>query len=174
MIPTSGALVLVQRIITSWTKSTRGADGREARARLPQGYPLPDEVLVSRAPCTRHVVNRGEHGEYRPSATVQLDEVLRAALGIATTSIELREVDAVLRVSFRCEGDTGAPRREPMSMTLESGTWGRVHYNGRFTSHESSWYESKIVNVAYGIPPRRDLFEAGEPNATLDARVDLW
>ncbi len=60
----------VQRITTIWTKRTRGAEGREARARLPDAYPLLDEALVARSPRVEHIIHRREV-DYLRSVSVE-------------------------------------------------------------------------------------------------------
>jgi hypothetical protein len=56
--------VIVQRITTIWTKRTRGAPGREHRARLPVAYPLPESLLGSAPVCACHGVVRAEATGY--------------------------------------------------------------------------------------------------------------
>ncbi len=166
--------IVVQRIVTTWTKATRGALDREARARLPKGYPLPDAALVSRAPCIRHFVSRRANEGYRVSEGFDEDTRIRATGGLSPTSIVLTETDGILEVAFEPEGDAGSPRRSAPAIRLAPGTWGRARYNGRFQSFDEPWYEGKIVNVAYGLPLVREMFTKGEPTAILLGEVDLW
>jgi hypothetical protein len=167
-------VIVVQRIVTTWSKKTRGADGRETRARLPRVYPLPDAALVIRARCVQHVISRSAHDGYRVNEGVQEDTSLRTKPGISPTSIVLREHDGMLDVLFVPEGDAGIPRRAAAPIRLTPGSWGCARYNGRFQAFDDPWYEEKIVNIAYEMPLARALFTSDGPTATLDAEVDLW
>lgn len=166
-------MIVVQRIVTSWTKATRGAEGREARARLPKGYPLPEAVLRSNAACVRHQLSRGAHDNYRLTEVVEEDSAVRVRKGSTPTAIAFTERDGHMEVSFVTGGDEGAPRRRAAPIVLAKGTWGRARYNGRFSSFDEPWYEDKIVNIAYGVPAVAALF-TGEPSVVLEALVDLW
>ncbi len=166
----TNSMIVMQQITTIWSKSARGAQGREVRARLPQWYPLPDAALVSRASRVGHLVQRREP-DY---ATTECVETTSGD----STGPQHRSVAAVtdgdgIAVVFEWPGDCGVPARHQRRIVLRSGSWARVYYNGRFIGHEHSWYEDKIVNVAFGILPIRDLFQA-PPTAELECRVDLW
>ncbi len=167
-------MIVIQRIVTRWTKANRGAGDRERRARLPEAMALPDEVLVARATCVRHIVLRSADEDYRGHERVEHDDVLRAAPGVAPTSLKLSERDGVLEVSFLDDGDAGAPRRSGTAMRVAPGTLGQARYNGRFQAFDDPWYESKIVNIAYAMTPTRTLFTREAPSVLLDAEVDLW
>ena len=163
-------VTVMQQITTSWSKETRGVHGREVRARLPQWYPLPDAALVSRASRIEHLVRR-EEPDYAATEAVK-------AISADSTRPQHRSVEAlvegdVLAVVFEWPGDCGAPARHQRRIVAQRESWVRVYYNGRFADHDRSWYEDKIVNVAFGILPVRDLFQ-GRPAAELECRVDLW
>jgi hypothetical protein len=95
-----------------------------------------------------------------------------------STRPQHRNVEAVvegdvLAVVFEWPGDCGVPARHQRRIVARRESWVRAYYNGRFVDHDRSWYEDKIVNVAFGILPVRDLF-GGRPAAELECRVDLW
>jgi hypothetical protein len=163
-------MVLVQHIVLRWSRRQRGAVDRERRARLPRALPLPIGVLA-RALCVRHLVTCGRYPT-KPDERVEADALLCVKRGAC--SIDLREVDGVLLVSFGT-GDEGAPQRlAPPPLALAQGTWGRARYNGRFVGFDEVWYEEKTINIAYDVPPARGLFTSTAPHALLDAQVDLW
>jgi hypothetical protein len=168
--------VVVQRITTIWTKRTRGAAGREHRARLPQAYPLPDSVMVARLPCASHLVYRAEASAYREQSSVGFDSQPRARIGIGPSAVELAYRGDGLQLAFRGDvADTGRPVRAPLPpRLLLRGDVASVRFNGRFTGHEDAWYEEKIVHIAFDVTPRRDLFLSASVAHVIDARVDLW
>ena len=167
-------MIVIQRIVTRWTKATRGAGERERRARLPEALALPDDVLVARAACVRHIVLRSADSDYRAVERVEEDDVLRAAPGVAPTSLTLTERAGILDVSFVADGDAGTPRRSATAMRIAPGSFGRARYHGRFQAFDEPWYESKTVNIAYGVTPTRTLFTSDAPKVLLEAEVDLW
>jgi hypothetical protein len=176
--PTSPtAPVVVQRITTWWTKRTRGAAGRENRARLPVAYALPDSVLVSRAASACHSVERGESSGYlRERQTVSFDAQPTARLGGATGAVRLARRPDGLAVAFDGNAfDTGRPSRAAVKPTLLlPGQVATIRFNGRFVGHEDPWYEDKLVHVAFGVALTRDLFVEARPAFVIDARADLW
>lgn len=169
MTDAANITIVMQQITTIWSKATRGAQGREVRARLPQWYPLPDAALISRAGRIEHLVRRGEPDYVATEAVKSMSGGSRP---------QHRSVEAVvegdaLAVVFEWPGDCGAPARHQHRIVARRESWVRVYYNGRFVDPDRSWYEDKIVNVAFGILPVRDLFK-GRPAAELECRVDLW
>jgi hypothetical protein len=169
--------VIVQRITTSWTKRTRGAEGRERRARLPVAYPLPDRVLVSRSASVCHSVVRGEASDYAERVALSFDAAPTARVGSgANSAVQLTHREANLEVAFMgAATDTGQPVRAQMpSRSLLSGQVATVRFNGRFVGWYDGWYEDKIVHIAYDVTPSRDLFLGAAPAFVIDARVDLW
>jgi hypothetical protein len=169
-------MIVVQRIVTMWTKATRSTH-RERRARLPTAYPLPDAVLVSRASCTVHQIDRGEQDEYQPRSSVVDHGRPTACIGSASAcSVVLEERGDGLHVGFRwTASDCGQPHRHQAGpIVVPTGARAVVRFNGRFIGYEDPWYEDKIVHVAYGVLPQRELFEAPRPRQALICLVDLW
>jgi hypothetical protein len=169
-------IIILQHITTSWTKATRGAEGREVRARLPRAYPLPSGIVLPPGSCLIHNVRRAERDLYVVSQEYRVTPELSPRMGAESErAVRLCEQDDVLTVSFACTSECGKPwRASPGAIELRRGDVGRVRFNGRFRSYEESWYEDKIVNVAYGCSYALGVFTESEPTATLDALVDLW
>lgn len=163
--------VVIQHIITSWSKRTRGALGRERRARLPEAYPLPDSLVCATNKRVQHTIERGESYDYAPRVREEISDVLRfdAAPESVLTLIESGET---LRVTFRGSA-CGAPPRKNAEALLARGSRLVVRFNGRHQQFDDPWYEDHIVHIAFGMRVWTALFR--EPTEQLiDRRVDLW
>lgn len=166
--------MIVQRIVTTWTKRTRGAEGREARARLPTAYPLPDALLVSKAPCLQHFVARGESDGWALEEKHRTREDVSASLGEEHGAVRLSLAAAgEMNIVFVHADECGAPFRRKKQARLLAGSWARVRFNGRFVGYEEAWYEEKVVNIAFGTAATRDLFLATSPSVVLEAMANL-
>ena len=170
-------MLVVQRIVTEWSKRARDASGREVRARLPVAYPLPDALLVARAACLNHYVSRNESKRYDPKHASEVHDRPWVSPSGFDGAVLLAHRDDHLTVRF-CWSllACGAPTRFPQSAHLQSGGVCRVSFIGRYTDFDtgSHWYEDKIVNVAFGLPLSRDMFLTSPPSCTLEARADLF
>jgi hypothetical protein len=171
-------LVIVQRIDTIWTSGERDAQARELRARLPRAYALPDSLVRSDRLCARHFVKRSAPSYSLQHESRETDDDVVSGHGAAartTASVRLALVRDDLEVTF-LPTDAGEPRRGRRVVRLRAATWMRVQYNGRFRDWERgarTWYEEKIMNIAFRTPPRSSLFK-GQPMVELDLCADLW
>jgi hypothetical protein len=164
---------IVQRIVTRWTKRTRGAEGREIRARLPMAYELPDTLLVATSPCLQHFIERGESSGYSLREDCRERDDLSVSVGASVSSVRLAPHGDELEVAFAHAGDCGLPRRAPRSVRIHAGSWARVRYNGRFVGYDDAWYEGKILNVAFRVAPARQMFSATHPSIVLEVLANL-
>src|SRR5579872_3530614 len=170
--------VIVQRITTTWTKRSRGAAGREHRARLPVAYPLPDAALVSRSASMCQEIDRHEASVYREREAISFDAQPTAwSRRTLRSAVRLRLGGAGLEVAFNGTGvgayDAGRPPRWPMpAKVLRSTQVATVRFNGRFVGYEEAWYEDKILHVAFDATPHRELFLSTSAAFVIDARVD--
>ena len=58
---------------------------------------------------------------------------------------------------------------------LGAGEWGRVLYNGRFSSDEGGWwYQKTVVNVGCYDEARGDVFASTQPRYTINRMARLW
>ncbi|MBK7398585.1 MAG: hypothetical protein IPJ34_20375 [Myxococcales bacterium] len=160
-------MVVLQHIVTVWTKRDRGAEGRERRARLPTSYPLPDALLASTRRSVLHTIHRTS----AKAPTVREEEQERLRVSEALT---LTESEGLLVVAFHGDsGPCGRPRRRDARLSLPSGQRLLVRFNGRYQAYDDPWYEDHIVHVAFDARPSTNLF-ATPPDVVLDRRVDLW
>lgn len=71
---------------------------------------------------------------------------------------------------------SGLPLRAAAKADLELavGEWGRVLYNGRFSTDEGGWYQKTVVNVGCFDEARAGAFVSTRPLYTIDRMVSLW
>ncbi len=164
-------MLVAQYIVTRWTKRTRGAEGRELRARLPRGFVLPEELVASAATYALHRIVRDEADAWATRATEKSGEALPTREG----PLRFRLVDESLEVSIvGNDGALGAPaRRSPRPESLGAGERLDVVFNGRHQQYDEPWYEEHIVHIAYRAQPSSRLFLAPSSRVS-DLRVDLW
>jgi hypothetical protein len=175
----------VQRVVTEWTRASRGAPGATRRARVPLAFPLPpgDPGAVPRCGVLVHGVRAAEEDgfvvhhtreEYPPPGADPL--TLDRAAGV-----RLRRSGDDLVVTGR--PDVWAPslvahppRAGRDLLRLAPGRWGRWMVNFRVVDeHLSAWsYRLWVVNVAH-LPGRADpaVFVHGGPAAVVDNRARL-
>ncbi len=159
-------MIVLQHILTRWTKRTRGAEGREQRARLPGWYPVPEGLLAAGRRCLRQQVRRDESHGWSPTALEEVSDRLRG-----TDAVELADTGDALEVTLR-GGACGRPRRDDAKVVVPAGRRLTVRFNGRMQSYDDPWYEDHIVHVAADARPSLRMF--ADEDLVLDRRVDLW
>ena len=71
--------------------------------------------------------------------------------------------------------DTYPGARAKAGFELGAGEWGRVPYNGRFSSDEGWWwYRITVVNVGCFDEVRGGIFVSTRPLHTVDRMASLW
>lgn len=159
-------MIVLQHIVTIWTKRTRGAEGRERRARLPSHYPVPDPPSAASGRCLHQHVRRDEWHDWSAQASVEVSDRLRA-----TDAVTFAEGSGVLEVTLR--GDAcGRPRRDGGKVSVPFGGRLTVRFNGRRQAFDDPWYEDHILHVAYEARIATAMF--ADEQLVLDRRVDLW
>ncbi|GAA2595389.1 hypothetical protein GCM10010435_88020 [Winogradskya consettensis] len=158
-------MIVVQRVLTVWTKRSRGAPGAVPRNAVPESFDLPPGVPV-------HEITAREDDNFSTRQTLNPAACVRAEV-----------VDGHLAVSgitdVWCQCFSVFPRRpDKVKLRLERGQWGRWRVNFRYWEDfgTSEWrYEKWSVNVAYlpGLPPA-DLFRSTTPDVVTDELVKLW
>ncbi len=141
-------LVLLQTIMTQWSKAARGAPAAALRRGVPDALLIP--AALTPTPVVgviRHEVRCGERDGFRipESSTVQRD-VLNDTLHAHNLSVTLNE--ELLRVDLAWT--YGAPMRHPVRgiMSLAVGEWGRVRFNYRTSS--APWvYVQAVANIGW-------------------------
>ncbi|GAA5066187.1 hypothetical protein HNP84_001189 [Thermocatellispora tengchongensis] len=166
-------MVVVQRIVTRWSKQSRGAAEATRRGALPTALPVPP-APEGAGPLLLHDVLLDEEAGYAPAETVAAHPLPARVAGLA---LDLRE-DGVLRVRST-PGFASYPirRREESLFRLAPGHRGRYLANFRFTGCQCSarwWYEQWTVNVSHGVSPAVFPADGAAFDARADARVSLY
>jgi hypothetical protein len=174
-------VIVVQRVLTEWTKRSRGAPGAVRRNAVAEAFPLPPagrtEVLV-------HQVVAREQNDFAVQQTqtnLTLPEAgplsLDGSAGVRLEkTAEQLVVTGVTDVWCRCF--TVFPQRSNrVVLRLEIGQWGRWRLNFRLWEdfNNSEWlYQKWVVNVAYlPGPSPGDLLQRTEPADVADDMVQL-
>lgn len=169
-------MIIVQEIITSWTKQSRAAGAGTARNAVPQQLALPWLPEVDSASALiYHRVHFHEHTNFRtPEHEIEVSEVpafrmLHFGCVIITQRDQLVQVTYAYNV--RCGG---APKRSEVPrrvFTLARNEWGRVLQNGRWGW--GAWsYRQTTLNILYAENLTQPIF-AGEPKTIFQDLVDL-
>lgn len=162
-------MIVVQRLVTEWTKASRGAPGAVKRNAAPEALLLPQGLLGRRDEYREHEVTFGEREGFEASGERVVGEArLPADVWARDRSPARLELlaDGSLDVSFHPGNYIGAASGRPPNgdcFVLPHGTWGRVVWNGRFGDYDTGvWYYRKgVVNVANlpdGEAVQADLF----------------
>ncbi len=143
-------MLIVQRIITAWTKASRGGADAGRRNATPESLLLP-QVRDANVKCLYHDNRFLERNRFRHDADLAestLQQQLRIeplVLSIAADTITARFVWSW----HHC----GAPERKSQDLfRLTLGEWGRFIVNGRFGAESTAgreWgYHKTVFNIA--------------------------
>jgi len=174
--PTAAPVVLVQVIVTVWTKASRGAQGAALRHAVPEAMAIPAAVSATSEPSViRHDVRYKEQQGFRtPTASSVRRESLRGTIHEHNLAISLD--DGSLRVDLAWTW--GAPMRHPVRgiMTLAPDKWGQVHFNYRISGgYDAHWvYAQSVANIGLFVQPNPSIFLATQPTKRYANMADLW
>lgn len=171
-------MVVVQRIVTSWTKRSRGGALAALRNRTPEALVLPKALVATSARCLHHDVWFEERDAFNERAETSAEGVVCAYSRRVSTacSIQLNQEKDGLSVLFSPEGDCGLPARTKEAFLLKMGDWGRVAFNGRFVDCDTGgwWYEKKIFNIGCFEAIAESVFLTAPPDREILRMADLF
>ena len=167
-------MIVVQRLVTEWTKASRGAPGATRRNATPEAAPLAPVLPGRPDGYLEHQVVFDEAHAFAGRENVAWCEELPAEVGRRGRSPVVLELEeGALVVSFR-GGTAGEAFGRPANrrcFALALGTQGRVTFNGRFTTCGccgGAWIYRKtilrIANVPDGEAIPADLFLRPTPH----------
>ncbi|MCA9039207.1 MAG: hypothetical protein KDA65_02540 [Planctomycetaceae bacterium] len=180
------ATLIVQHILITWTKASRGGPLAERRSEIPVAFPVPHPppVYDRNENYIVHKVDFGERNEF--VSPIRSQTILRSIdTKFSTTNCTVEFTDAVADVVY--EWRSGAPEQKffdksgtpvPVRkrLNVETGKWVRVEYNVRFSGYDcGNWfYEHSIINVALATPESLDIFVTSKPSAEFQQLSHLW
>jgi hypothetical protein len=175
-------MILVQHIISSWSKASRGGPSAVLRNAVPEALPLPNVAVNKRGNALiQHTASYGEGNDFAAPSHDSLTAESAGVIRIGCVRVE--PLDGGARVAFEYDFRVaGMPPRDThprawakADFGLAVGEWGRVLYNGRFPSDEGGWwYQKTVVNVGCYDAVRADVFVSTRPLYTTDRMARLW
>ncbi|MBV9786743.1 MAG: hypothetical protein JOZ51_01105 [Chloroflexi bacterium] len=169
-------MIVVQEIISAWTKQARAADAATARNAVPQQLDFPWLPEVDSASAlVHHRIRFHERTNFgTPEHEIDVSEMMpfnRLRFGCVTITQREQLVQVTYAYNVSCGG---APKRATVPrqvFTLARGEWGRVVYNGRWGW--GAWtYEQTTLNVLHAESLTQPIF-AGEPKTIFRDLADL-
>jgi hypothetical protein len=174
--------VLVQKIVTIWTKKSRGSPGSIRRNSLPQAVALPlGQRNIENYALLEHTVVFHERSDFQdPRNDLTTTDILdiHRALRIGCVLVERERLG--LRVGWKYDGsDAGIPDRSKTpqgAVNVGLNSWARVVYNGRFSLDWEGgwWYEKKIVNVGLFTQAVDSVFVNSTPYVAIHRMAKLF
>jgi hypothetical protein len=177
-------IVLVQTIVTHWSKASRGSPSAALRRRVPLVMPVPD--LPAR-PDEGRVLHRAHFGEVN-----QFRQPVIEAVRIEPPDLPFLPDDEHVVLDWEPDGDglrvgltwrDGAPRREQPPwwwprqavFVLQPGEWGQVRYNYRKGIGMVGYrrYVHRVFNIGLDVEARRDVFVTTPPTRRFADRARL-
>jgi len=173
-------MLVVQHIKLYWDKKFRGAPHSTSRNRLPKAYELPKSFFDYNPigyPTHYIYLQQNENGiDEKINCVNTLSEYENVRIG----AIEILRHDDNYEVRYRYDFHFAIPTRQKydpkdsvykplneFAMTLKQNEYGRIIYNGRFSSYDSFWYYNlDIINVLNSPTDKTPLniFIASEPD----------
>ncbi|GGN75141.1 hypothetical protein GCM10010112_46090 [Actinoplanes lobatus] len=134
-------MIVVQRVLTEWTKRSRGAPGAVRRNAVPEAFPLPPAVVF-------HQVTAYEKDDFTPASTA--DDIIPVRSGIRLSHSPDGHLTVTSATDVWCRCVMVFPRRpERVVLDLPPGTWGRWRLNFRLWEEDSDWrYQKWVLNIA--------------------------
>jgi hypothetical protein len=171
----SYSLIVLQRISTIWTKTSRGGAGATARKATPDVMELPP---LASAPVDGFILHdiayREDDNFQSPSEQFEQREQTDSA---RHDCLEFSMKDRTLVVTLVWEQGRGAPRRPVFPRTVWSfhpGQWGRITYNFRCASEHDWIYEKCVMSVGLFHAYSSRLFLEKDPAYMYRDMAALW
>jgi hypothetical protein len=170
-------MILVQEIITTWTKRSRGGPLAAARNAVPETYPLASlPVLPPQAACLHHTIVFGEANDFAHPKEQVISYTPREELRFGCVSITPigDQVQVIYTYDMGCGG---APQRyglPQLAFTLHRNEWGQILYNGRFPNDYIWTYRKHVCNIGVFDQVKAEVFVQLSPKHHHDRLVDVW
>lgn len=172
-------MIVLQEIVTTWTKAARGGAGARMRNSVPEFYLLPNEW--SGTPTTETFFHQRVHYDRyhdftKPTNTVNISLLPADRWTYLNGGLALHLYPEGLAVEWRWTGEVGAPERSsyPRRIAmLKSGQWAKLRHNGRM-GHSNYWmYRKSVVYIGVVDVYTPSIF-SNPPVSVLEEMADLW
>ncbi len=129
----------------------------------------------------RHTASYGEGNDFASPSHDSLTSESPGVIRIGCVRVEPLGGGALVAFEYDFRV-AGAPLRDAhprasskADFELGAGEWGRVLYNGRFSSDEGGWwYQKTVVNVGCYDEVQAGAFVSARPLYTIDRMARLW
>jgi hypothetical protein len=169
-------MIVVQQISVHWGKESRGGRAAQRRNAVPEAFSLPEIAPVTdRFKLVHDTVYAWWDNNSKHKLSVE-DFVPHKTFYIG--GLRIKPTEDIVSVTYSYALNCGAPVRTSIPrkvLSLTSGTWGRIIYNGRFSNNwTGSWtYEKNVFNIGYFDTPKKNAFR-GKPISIFSDLADLW
>jgi hypothetical protein len=169
-------VVVVQQILTSWSKKSRGGEGAVKRNAIPEVAPVPMHCIkTERLTLLHQSLSYSEWDGFAPREKIEVNPTLRP---VVIGGVTVNDDDEVAVASFQYNLGCGAPERGWARKTLRiaEGEWGQILYNGRFAPPWEGpwWYEKMVVNIGLFSHLSSGVFTHCAPTCRFSAMGHLF
>lgn len=167
-------MILVQCIVTEWTKASRGAPRAAKRNAVPEALPFAttgfDDKFFT---VVQQLVKYIEYNNFEESIEYSTPEI---EIVNHVKSVLYSVVEDELSISIHKVDPPNLTGKSRKLFSLSNDQWGKVIYNGRSTHCDGEWkYEKVVVNIgSFMHPPPEDVFISSAPTYTHDHRGHLF
>ena len=160
-------MIIIQHIVTEWSKASRGGDAAGRRNRTPSTIKLPS--IPAGVDVAVHRVDYRAVNEFAAAAKLSTDDRLPISVGC----LRIKSLGDCLLISFRYSYTCGgAPERGWIrkDIRLLPGQWSQVEYNGRFRYSSGEWYyKHTVINIAIVDVAAPKIFTHTRPHLRFSA-----
>lgn len=167
MLNVMNMAVLIQRIETYWTKSSRGQPRATVRNSVPETYMI--ENLPKENGVNYIQVRYSEHDDFQePSITswILINENQQREIGL---DFKLIESNVLLVSRWKKNGFLKKVGE------LTQGSWLKLVSNERVVLDYTWAYKKHVFNIYFGNPSEMNAaFSSKQPVHSLNLEIDLW
>ncbi len=165
-------MIVIQHIITLWSKKSRGMPDAEKRNAVPHKLLLPDAPQPL-PHVFAHKVIAEEGNDFQLKQTTLFPEPAQQYW-----SFQFQQQADQLEIWFTySRTEHGAPDRGSYSrllFSLKQNQTGAFSINGRFSSYDDQYYASHSVNLGFVDRFQDNLFLTQTPEHSIDLRATLF
>ena len=161
--------IVVQYIVTSWSKRSRGGEGARRRNAVAERMRLPEALLMETAACLYHEVSCDERRDFAATDRWWSEPDLPGPdwHGVVSlrSPLQFRLCDGMLEVHFEPRGEEVRQQGRGGPLRVEPGSWVQFRYNHRTVEYESSswtWYKI-VANIGNLLHPEVSTFVTRPP-----------